>query len=291
MFDYFDLKDALKSNFNYLTPGEAPYYFIIIGLEVFLFKAAHELDGTAWFWATLGGCLLMSACVVAALAQKWDNDNTTERSQVRVGRIVGIAVPLIAIAVNMSKTKHTPALMLGGIALTFIQAGAFLLMVRERPLERDKSINIPQLLVICSSLMFSIQFTLSSMSGRLFLTQLPDEVVTSAGEKMVKVSDAASAAEKYVRDSEEEKRSDNAIAYKRNKIAQSILDEESGVPLIPVNSVQADLHYGGQGLGINQLAVESAGKQLGNLRVLASFLIALWALVLSRTLYYAATKQ
>ncbi|MBT9609038.1 MAG: hypothetical protein WAP57_10710 [Aquabacterium commune] len=291
MFDYFDLKDALKSHFNYLTPGEAPYYFIIIGLEIFLFKAAHELDGKVWLWATVAGSLLMSACVIAALAQKWDNDKATERSQVRVGRIVGIAVPLIAIAVNMSKTKHTPALMLGAIALTFIQASAFLLLVRERPLERDKSINIPQLLVICSSLMFSIHFTLSSMSGRLFLTQLPDEIVASSGEKMVKVSEAASAAEKYDRDTEEVKRHDNDVAYKRNKIAQSILDEEAGVPLIPVNSIAADLQLGGKGVAISQLAVDSAKKQLANLRVLSAFLIAVWALVLTRTLYYAATKQ
>lgn len=291
MFDYFDLKDALKSHFNYLTPGEAPYYFIIIGVEIFLFKAAHELDGHVWMWATAAGGLIMLACVLAALAQTSSNDQSTERAQVRVGRVVGISVPLIAIAVTMSKTKHTPALMLAGIALTFIQATTFLLLVKERPLVRDKSINIPQLLVICSSLMFSIHFTLSSMSGRLFISQLPPEVIASSGEKMVKVSEAASAAAQFDRATDAEKLHQNDLAYKRNKVAQSIIDEEAGVPLIPMNAIAADIQQGGKGLAISRLAFDSANRQLANLHVLSAYLIAVWGLVLLRTLVYAAIKR
>ena len=58
-----------------------------------------------------------------------------------------------------------------------------------------------------------------------------------------------------------------------------------------MNSIAADLQLGGRGVAISRLAVESAKKQLANLRVLSAFLIAVWALVLTRTLYYAATKQ
>lgn len=293
MFDYFDLKDALKSQFNYLTPGEAPYYFIIIGVEVFLFKAAHELTGESWFWAATVGMTLMAACLLAATFQRWDNDKNTERSHVRIARIVGIAVPLIAIAVSMTKTRHTPPLMLAAIALTFFQAFSFLFVVRERPLEKDKSINIPQLLVICSSLMFAIHFALASMSGRLYLVRLPDELVISAGERAVKVSAAASAAADYLKsgsDKQAEERKNNE-AYERNKIAQSILDEEASIPLLPTNSIASEYIYGGKGVAVTKLAVNTAQRQLENLKVLVSYLFVAWAIVLSRTLFYAITKR
>jgi len=292
MFDYFDLKDTIKSQFNYLTPGEAPYYFIIIGVEVFLYKAAHELARSSWFWAAVAGMILMAACLISAMIQRWDNDDSTERSHIRMARIVGIAVPLIAAAVSMARTKHTEELMIGAIFLTFFQAFVFLFLVRERPLEKDKSINIPQLIVICSSLMFSIQFSLSSMSGKFFLVRLPDEVVISADDRFVKISDAESAAAEYAQsklDKEVESRKNNE-AYERNRIAQSILDEDGAMPLIPTNSIAAEFHFGAKGVGVTRLAVDTAQRQLENLKLLVSFLFVAWILVLFRTLVYAFTK-
>lgn len=288
MFDYFDLKDALKSHINYLTPGEAPYYFIIIGLEIFLFKAAHELTGQPWFYATLAGSVFLTACLLSALAQKWENDSSTEKAHMRVGRVVGIAVPLIALAVTMSKTKHSPALMIGAIAITFGQVAAFLFLVRERKLEASKSINIPQLLIICSSLMFSLHFAISSMSGRLYLSKLPESLIVSAGEKPRDL--VPNASRPASGPTAKERQSANAI-YRQIRTAQSILDEESAFPLIPANTIAIDVVLGGKGMAVSELAFETANNQLANLRVLVAFFLAAWFIVISRTIFYALTKQ
>ncbi|MFZ5638325.1 MAG: hypothetical protein ACOY82_17245 [Pseudomonadota bacterium] len=293
MFDYFDIKDALKSQFNYLTPGEAPYYFIVIGIEIFLYKAAHELSLSAWFWAAALGMLLMAVCLLSAIFQRWENDVDTERSHIRIARIVGVSVPLVAVAITMEKTKHTPELMVGAILVAFFQAFVFLFFVKEKPLQKGRSINIPQLIVICSSLVFSIQFSLSSMSGRFYLVSLPEAMIISAGERVVRISEAKAAAAEYdamKSDQEALNRANNEM-YERNKIAQGILDEDGVMPIIPANSIASEMQFGAKGAGVPRLAVDIARRQLGNLLILVSFLFMAWVIVLGRTFIYSVTKS
>jgi hypothetical protein len=309
LFDYVDAKEALKNHFTYLTPGNAPYYWIVIGLEVFLYKSAHELSDTPWMIAASFGCFLLVVCTALAARQTCDTDAQIEKTQLRVARIVGVTIPLVSIASVMNRTKFDTALMLLSISVTLAQVITFLFFVKEKNLTKDYSINIPQLLVICSSLVFSTHTTIASLSSNVFLSDIPDDLIVDRA--MNEINSLIVEAESSLKHKEKDTSSDVNIdtdiklpptqeekeyifeKYRKNRIAKVLLDEEYSSLFIPINRITYDL--GSEFSYLERIKIDadyikSAKSIIPNLRILVAFLIAVWVIILLRTVIYANSK-
>ncbi len=282
LFDYYELQNTIKSNLSYLRPSEAPYYFIIIAIEFFLFNSAHELIGLNWLVSIFVGASLMTICILSSLSQKWENSQVGEKAQLRVGRIVGISIPLVAIALTMDRLKLDETVMTIGLIITFAQCLIFLLMVREKPLKEAESINIPQLLIICSSLVFSLQFSLASLSSKIYITNLPKQLIVQPGKKA------------ELKDSDNNKGEvlDPKIIelFEKNIIAQGVLDSNSSIPIVPINTIASQVMSGSQGFGVTVITLKAMQEKIPNLRQLIAFLVACWMTVIGRAVYYALFK-
>lgn len=294
MFDSSDSKDALKSHLSYLTPRQAPYYFIIIGIEIFLFRSAHELFDGAWLVSCTFACVAISICLWFALSQPCDADLETEKDQLRIARIAGITIPLIAMAISMNKIKNEPLLLDISLGITFLQVILFLFLIGESPAKEKKPVNIPQLLVICSSLVLSIHFTLASLSSKLYVAKLPSDMMIEPGnDYLKKIIEAKShapdpaASDAPPREASQEERDKMIEFYRKNQIAQSINDDNSALPIFPINQISAEYNFGSKGIGVNIVSIENSKRQSENLKILAGFLIASWLSVLGRVVFFA----
>lgn len=293
MFDASDSKETLKSHLSYLTPRQAPYYFIIIGVEIFVFRSAHELFEGPWVAAGVFAGVAIAVCLWFALTDPCDTDAETEKDQLRIARIAGITIPLIAMALSMNKIKNEPTLLYFSLGITFLQVLLFLFLVGENPTKERRSVNVPQLLVICSSLVLSIHFTMASLSSKLYVSKLPPDMRIEPGKDYLKKIVEAKAPEAAASDAKQsepskEEREKMLDLYKRNQIAQSINDDSSPLPIVPINQISAEYLLGGtKGIGVNVVSIETSRRQSNNLKMLAGFLIASWASVLGRVVFFA----
>ncbi|MDY6949547.1 MAG: hypothetical protein SXG53_28015, partial [Pseudomonadota bacterium] len=184
MFAYIEAKEALKANLTYLSPGLAPYYWIVISLEFAAYHAATQLTGLSWWTTTIVVCCILMVACAFAVAQVCDLAEQTELAQIRVARIAGVATPFLSLALCMPKTRLYGPLFLITLAMTLLQSATFLFWVRETPLQKHESVNIPQLLIICTSLLFTSHALLGALATREFLVQLPRELHTGYGIKV-----------------------------------------------------------------------------------------------------------
>lgn len=269
MFPYIETKEALKANFSYLTPGQAPYYWILACLEFTLFKAAIELSGYIWFFTTSLLAALVMVCVARAMVQMCETQEQTEISQLRVARIVGISTALLSLAITMSRSKLETPLYLLSLAMSCIQAAVFLLLVKEEHLEQGKSANIPQLLVICTSLIFATHAATASLSTRHYLVALPEDLISGYGKS---IDPTQWPTEYHVRD----------------KTANFAIKEDAG-PV--VGGLYGVIYDAGNSSGVHQRHVAAAEYQVINLSVLALFLGLMWIAVLCRIVWHSEASH
>jgi hypothetical protein len=270
MFPYIETHEALKANLTYLTPGQAPYYWIVIALEFAGFNAATELRNGQW-WATLiVVAIILLMCGALAVKQMSDLPEETSRTQVRVARIVGVSTPFLALAFTMSKLRLDTGLFVLALSMTLVQAFTFLFLVKEEPLRAGKSVNVPQLLVICTSLLFATHAVIGSLSMRQYLLDLPAEMLTGYGIPAKEAKDWS------------------IEMYEKQRIASRLLGSEAG-PLVSgiygvIDDVSGDKPFV---RGIHRAHIDSARYQSANLQVLGAFFAALWIVVLVRTAFHA----
>ena len=264
MFPYIEAKEALKANLAYLSPGLAPYYWIVISLEFAAYNAAMHLSGYPW-WITV--CAIFGILVVAsafAASQLCDLTEQTELAQIRVARIAGVSTPFISLALCMHRTQLGPALFVVALLMTLMQSATFLFFVRETSLQKDKSINIPQLLIICTSLLFTSHSMLGALATREFLIDLPPEVLTGFGGPAVNPT-----AEPWKEE-----------MYKKERSAKLLLSEEGGLLAPGISRLLVDMDHKH---GVHRAYVEAAKYQADNLRILAALFASLWIAMVMRT--------
>ncbi|UDF36108.1 UNVERIFIED_ORG: hypothetical protein LHJ69_03295 [Shinella sp. XGS7] len=262
LFDIVETKDLVKSNVGYLTPGTAPYYWIVIALEIVLFKAAHELKSEAWYLTFGCAAFVAIICVFFALKDLCDTDESTQRAQVRLARVVGVVVPLVSLALHMSRLKLDGQHLLLAVIATFVQVSVFLFLVVDRDLVKGKSLNIPQALVICSSVLFLTHSLLASLAARNYLLALPSELIIEF-ESPKKIDTAKWTINEYQID----------------RTARQILDDESPL-LLGIYKLTAELvsfH------GIHRAHIITSERQGKNLEQLLTLVVALWFVTLGRT--------
>lgn len=270
LFDIVETKDLVKSNIGYLTPGTAPYYWIVIALEIVLFKAAHELTSGPWFVTFACAALVLILCVSFALKDLCDTDESTQRSQVRLARIVGIVVPLVSLAIHMSRLKLDGHYLLLAVIATFSQVAIFIFLVADRDLVKGRSLNIPQALVICSSVLFLTHSLLASLAARNYLLDLPAEMIIEfEGTKKPDTS----------------KWTNNE--YQIDRTARQILDDESPL-LLGIYKLTAEL---GNLHGIHRAHIIASERQGRNLEHLLTLIAALWLVTLGRTTQHVRSLQ
>ena len=237
---------------------------------------------------------MIAICLWYALNEPCDADSETEKDQLRIARITGITIPLIAMALSMNKIKNEPFLLYMALGITFLQVLLFLFLVGESPSKEKKSVNVPQLLVICSSFVLSIHFTLASLSSTIYVSKLPPDMRIEPGKDYLKKIVEAKSQAPYAaassppqREPSKEEKEKILDLYKRNKIAQSINDDNSALQVFPVNQISAEYLLGTKGIGVNVVNIENSRRQSGNLKLLAGFLIAAWFFVLGRVALFA----
>lgn len=270
LFDIVETKDLVKSNVGYLTPGTAPYYWIVIALEIVLFKAAHELTSENWYLTFGCATSVIILCVAFALKDLCDTDESTQRAQVRLARIVGIVVPLVSLALHMSRLKLDSQHLLLAVVATFSQVSIFIFLVADRDLVKGKSLNIPQALVICSSVLFLTHSLLASLAARNYLLSLPSELVIEfEGSNKLDTS-------KWT-----------INEYQIDRTARQILDDESPL-LLGIYKLTAEL---GNVHGIHRAHITTSERQGKNLEQLLTLVAALWLVTLLRTTQHVRSLQ
>jgi hypothetical protein len=275
MFPYIEAKEALKANLSYLSPGLAPYYWIVISLEFSAYSAAMQLKGVPWWTTAFIASTILIVCCAFAVAQVCDLTEQTELAQIRVARIAGVSTPFISLALCMAKTRLDSFLFIIGLLMALVQSATFLFFVRETPLQKDKSVNIPQLLIICTSLLFTSHAMLGALATREFLIGLPKEVLTGYGKEAHITAEAPWSPE----------------VYEKERIAKLLLAEEGG-PFVPgISRLLADIGDKNALRGVHRAYVNAAEYQARNLTVMIAFLASLWLVVLARTALQARSTD
>jgi uncharacterized membrane protein YiaA len=270
LFDLIDTKDVVKSNVGYLTPGNAPYYWIIIAVELVLFKAAHELLPGSWYLTFGCGAAVLVMCIAFALRDLCDTDESTQRSQVRLARIVGIVVPLISLVIHMSRLKLDGYFLFLAVVATFSQVAIFIFLVNDRDLVKGKSLNIPQVLVICSSVLFLTHSLMASLAARNYLQALPQALIIEFDGKK-KIDTAAWTTNEYQLD----------------RTARQVLDDESPL-LLGIYKLSAEL---GGVHGIHRAHIIASERQGKNLEQLLTLVVSLWLVTVARTSQHVRSLQ
>jgi hypothetical protein len=219
-------------------------------------------------------------CAISALKQTCETNEQTEETQLRIARIVGIAMPLLSLVLAMNRIKLSPSLMFIALSIVIIHIVVFLFLIKEKNLYKNESINIPQLLVICSSLVFSSHAGFASMATKLKLSELPDSLVVEYSEKLneyegkknKKITSIETEVFEKKPVSKEEVMSLHDL-FKQDRIARTILDEEFGIPIIPMNRLRGDMaHY----YGTHRAYIELSEKQIPNIKFICTFFPIVW---------------
>lgn len=301
LFETIDTQEALKKSFSYLSPGQAPYYWIIIGLEVFLFKSASDLSGSVWWLAFGLSATLLAVCVLRALAQDAETALEVEAAQLRVARIVGMMAPLLAAAFCLSRARFNEQLSLAMVGAAFFQVFVFFTLVKDRGNAAARSVNVPQLLVICSSLMFSTLFGLANLSSKNLLATLPQDQVVDLVEKAAQEAEAAyqrahaspdgpaqaaSASPAQRMTAQERAALERHFTELRN--ARAVLDEESPLPMVPMHRLLYEFSPAvADQLKIGAHHVAAARAQVSRFAAMTSLFGAIWLIVLLSTVYHS----
>ena len=269
MCPYIETKEALKSNFSYLTPQQAPFYWILIALTFYLYKVSIELPFDKWIISFSVSAIFSFACVFYSLRHRIESTINEQIAQLRIARIVGITSPFLSFAFVVSRVKLDQDIFYISLGITLIHCAIYLFVVKDIPKDEERALNIPQVLVVCTALLFSTQATLGSLSTRTYIAQLPDKMFFGYDKDEV--------------DTENWSTED----YRLDRYAKFAIRDESG----PIAGSLYTLSYDvGSDAGVHRRYHEEAQFQVLNLKISAIFEGLLWLLCVFRIALYSVNK-
>lgn len=266
MFPYIEAKEALKSNFSYLTPQQAPFYWILIALSFYLYRVSIELPFDKWLVSFFVAAIFSLACVFYSLRHFVESTSEQQVSQLRIARIVGITTPFLSFAFVVSRVKLDSALFFISLGVTLFHCAVYLFAVKDKPKDSELVLNIPQVLVVCTALLFSTQATVGSLATRSYISKLPETMFFGYGKEEVDTSPWT----------EDE--------YRTERYAKFAIKAEAGPFAGGIYGLSYDL---GAQPGIHKRYFEDARFQVLNLKLSATFEALLWSLCLIRITLYS----